>query len=265
MIEWSLTFTVLAKERKMSGHSKWHSIKHQKGVADARRGQLFTKLTREIIIAVREGGGNPDMNFRLRLAVQKARDANMPLDNIERAIKRGSGELEGAALSEMVLEGYGPAGAAILVQALSDNRNRTLSDIRNIFSRNNGNLGESGCVSWLFESKGMILVNADSVDTEELALQAIDAGAEDVKIENSDVEIYTMPEDFESVREVLGKANVPIVSSEVSLIPKTTVDLDEKHALQTLKLIDKLESLDDVQSVSSNVNFTEEVLEMYQE
>jgi len=249
----------------MSGHSKWSSIKHQKGVADARRGQLFTKLTREIIVVVREGGSNPEANFRLRLAVQKARDNNMPLENIDRAIKRGSGELEGVTLTEMVLEGYGPSGAAILVQALSDNRNRTLQDIRNIFSRNSGNLGEAGCVAWLFESKGLILVETNSLDTEELALQAIDAGAEDVKIENNHIEIYTMPGDFEAVRAALDKENIPIVSSEVSMIAKTTLELEEKQALQTLKLISKLEDLDEVQSVSSNVDFTESVLDKYQE
>jgi len=249
----------------MSGHSKWSSIKHQKGVADARRGQLFTKLTREIIVAVREGGSNPETNFRLRLSIQKARDNNMPLENIERAIKRGSGELEGATLSEMVLEGYGPSGAAILVQALSDNRNRTLQEVRNIFSRNNGNLGENGCVAWLFESKGLILVEANDLDPEELALQAIDAGAEDVKVDNNHIEIYTMPEDFEAVRAALDKENIPIVTSEVSMIPKTTLELEEKQAIQTLKLINRLEDLDEVQSVSSNVDFPQSVLEKFQE
>ena len=247
----------------MSGHSKWASIKHQKGVADARRGQLFTKLTREIIVAVRQGGNNPDTNFRLRLAIQKARDNNMPLDNIERAIKRGSGETEGAALVEMVLEGYGPGGAAILVQALSDNRNRTVQEIRNLFSRSNGNLGESGCVAWLFNSKGLIMIDASNLDTEELALQAIDAGAEDVNVEDDHVEIYTTPEDFESVRRVLEENNVPIASAEVSMIPQTTVDLEEKPALQNLKLLNKLEELDEVQLVSSNVNFSDSVLEQF--
>jgi len=249
----------------MSGHSKWSSIKHQKGVADARRGQLFTKLTREIIVAVREGGSNPDMNFRLRLVIQKARDNNMPLDNIERAIKRGSGEIEGVTFTEMVLEGYGPSGAAILVQALSDNKNRTLQEVRNIFSRNNGNLGENGCVAWLFESKGLILIEANDLDTEELALKAIDAGAEDVKIENNHIEIYTMLTDFEAVRAALDEDSVPIVSSEIYMMPKTTIELDEKQSLQTLKLIDKLESLDEVQSVSSNVNFSEAVLDLFDE
>jgi len=249
----------------MSGHSKWASIKHQKGVADARRGQLFTKLTREIIVAVRQGGTSADTNFRLRLAVQKARDSNMPLENIERAIKRGSGELEGVSLVEMVLEGYGPNGAAILVQALTDNRNRTLQEVRNIFTRHNGSLGESGCVAWLFDSKGSIIPETNNLDTEELALQAIDAGAEDVSIEGGYVEIYTRPEELEAVRAALEQGNVPINSAGLSMIPRTALELEEKPALQTLKLLNKLEELDEVQHVSSNVNFTDSVLEKYQE
>jgi len=248
----------------MSGHSKWASIKHQKGVADARRGQLFTKLTREIIVAVRQGGADPDMNFRLRLAVQKARDANMPLDNIERAIKRGSGETDGAALTELVLEGYGLSGAAILVQAMSDNKNRTVQEVRNLFTRNGGNLGESGCVAWLFESKGLIMVGTADTDPEELALQAIDAGAEDVKIEEDHLEIYTKPEDFMAVRGKLEDAGITIDSSEVSMLPQTTLDLEEKPALQNLRLLNKLEELDDVQLVVSNVNFTDDILEKYE-
>ncbi|MBN2077132.1 MAG: YebC/PmpR family DNA-binding transcriptional regulator [Dehalococcoidales bacterium] len=248
----------------MSGHSKWASIKHQKGVADARRGQLFTKLTREIIVAVRQGGSDPDMNFRLRLAVQKARDANMPLDNIERAIKRGAGETDGAALIEMVLEGYGPSGAAILVQALSDNKNRTVQEVRNLFTRNGGNLGESGCVAWLFESKGLIAVRAGDSDPEELALQAIDSGAEDVNIEGGYIEIYTTPEDFMTVRQKLEEVGITIDSSEVSMIPQTSLDLEEKPALQNLRLLNKLEELDDVQLVVSNVNFTDDILEKYE-
>ena len=247
----------------MSGHSKWSSIKHQKGVTDARRGQLFTKLTREIIVAVRQGGSNPEANFRLRLAVQKARDNNMPLENIERAIKRGSGELEGAALVEMTLEGYGPGGAAILVQALSDNRNRTLQDVRNIFSRHGSSLGESGCVAWLFESRGLIAVPTNDLDPEELALQAIDAGAEDVKVENDYVEIYTKPEELEIVREALEKQELSIASAELSMVPKTIVELEERSALQTLKLLDKLEELDEVQHVSSNADFSDSILEKY--
>ena len=247
----------------MSGHSKWSSIKHQKGVADARRGQLFTKLTREIIVAVRQGGSNPEANFRLRLAIQRARDSNMPTDNIEKAIKRGSGTLEGVTLVEMVLEGYGPSGVAILVQALSDNRNRTLQDVRNIFSRSGGNLGESGCVAWLFDSKGLITIETNDLDAEELALQAIDTGAEDVKVESGYVEIYTKPEELEMVRTALDQKNLPIASAELSMTPKTMAELEEKAALQTLKLLDKLEALDDVQHVFSNIDFSDSTLEKY--
>ncbi len=247
----------------MSGHSKWSSIKHQKGVADARRGQLFTKLTREIIVAVRQGGSNSEANFRLRLAIQRAHDSNMPTDNIERAIKRGSGTLEGVTLVEMVLEGYGPNGVAILVQALSDNRNRTIQDVRNIFSRSGGSLGESGCVAWLFNLNGLITIEPKDLDTEELALNAIDAGAEDVKVENTFVEIYTKPEELEMVRIALDQKNLPIASAELSMTPKTMVELEEKAALQTLKLLDKLEGLDDVQHVFSNIDFSDSTLEKY--
>ena len=248
----------------MSGHSKWSTIKRQKGVTDARRGQLFTKLAREIMVAVREGGANPEANFRLRLAVQKARDNNMPLDNIERAIKKGSGQTEGASLLEMVFEGYGPGGTAVLAEALSDNRNRVLQEVRHIFSKHGGNLGESGCVAWLFDSRGVISVETGETDAEGLALQAIDAGADDVKVEKSYVEIYTAPEELEKVREALAQQNVTIASAELLMVPKTTVELDEKAALQALKLLDKLEELDDVQRVSSNADFSDALLEKYQ-
>ncbi|MFH1381343.1 MAG: YebC/PmpR family DNA-binding transcriptional regulator [Chloroflexota bacterium] len=249
----------------MSGHSKWSSIKHQKGVADAKRGQLFTKLTREIIIAARQGGGSPDANYRLRLAIQKARDSNMPMDNIDRAIKKGTGEGEGTALAEITFEGYGPSGAAILVQVLTDNRNRTVQDVRNIFTRHGGNMGESGSVAWLFESKGIITVDTDSLDTDELTLKAIDAGAEDVNVEGDCIEIYTKPTELMSVRTALEQAKVPISAATLSMIPKTTLDLDEKASIQALKLLHKLEELDEVQSVSSNVNFTDEILKKYDE
>jgi len=248
----------------MSGHSKWSTIKRQKGVADAKRGQIFTKIAREIIVAVRESGDNPESNFRLRLAIQKARDNNMPLDNIERAIKRGSGHAEGASLVEMTLEGYGPSGVAILVQALSDNRNRTLQEVRNIFTRQGSNLGEAGCVAWLFDSRGLITVETNGRDAEELALEAIDAGAEDVKIENNYIEVYTRPEELEKVREALEKKKIAIVSAELSMVPKSTVEMEEKAALQTLKLLDKLEELDEVQLVSSNADFSDAILEKYQ-
>jgi YebC/PmpR family DNA-binding regulatory protein len=188
----------------------------------------------------------------------------MPLENIERAIKRGSGELEGTTLTEMVLEGYGPGGAAILINALSDNRNRTLQDVRNIFSRSNGSLGESGCVAWLFEPKGLITIPVNNLDAEELELQAIDAGADDVKLENNYVEIYTRPEDMEKVRATMEQQNLPIASSELIMLSKNTVELDEKAALQTLKLLDKLEELDEVQHVTTNADFPSTVLEEYQ-
>jgi len=248
----------------MSGHSKWSTIKRQKGVTDARRGQIFTKLAREIIVAVRESGDNPESNFRLRLVIQKARDNNMPMDNIERAIKRGSGKAEGAILVEMTLEGYGPSGVAILVQALSDNRNRTLQDVRNLFTRNGGNLGEAGCVAWLFDSRGLITVEANDRDAEELALQAIDAGAEDVKVDNNYVEIYTKPTELEKVRQALEQNNIAVASAELSMVPKSTIELEEKVALQTLRLLDKLEELDEVQLVSSNADFSDAILEKYQ-
>lgn len=248
----------------MSGHSKWASIKHQKGVTDARRGQLFTKLTRELIIAAREGGGNPEMNFRLRLAVQKARDANMPMDNIDRAIKKGTGELGGGSLTEVVLEGYGPSGTAILVNALSDNRNRTIQEVRSAFTRHGSSLGESGCVAWLFDSKGVIIVKAEGIDADELALAAIDAGAEDVKVENGYVEVYTMPEDLEKVRTALEENQVAIESSELLMVPKTLVQLDDKAAMQALKLMERLEEIDDVQNVFSNADIPDSVVAEYQ-
>jgi YebC/PmpR family DNA-binding regulatory protein len=242
----------------MSGHSKWAQIKRQKGVADTRRGQLFTKLSREIAVAVRQGGSNPEMNFRLRLAVQKARDSNMPLDSIERAIKRGTGGSEGA---ETIYEGYGPGGAAILLEAMTDNRNRTIAEVRNLFSRGGGSLGESGCVTWIFEPKGVVTVEA--AEAEELALNLIDAGAEDIKIINGSLEVHIKPEDLEGLRKTLEEQNLAIVSAEVLMVPKSTVMLEEKTALQTLRLLDRLEELDEVQRVFTNADFPDEALENY--
>ena len=248
----------------MSGHSKWSQIKRQKGVADAKRGQLFTKLAREISVAVRQGGADTQSNFKLRLIMQKARDNNMPLENIDRAIKRASGGTDGAALSEVTYEGYGPGGSAILAQALTDNKNRTLSEVRNILSRGGGNLGESGSVTWLFDSRGVIIADATKVDAEEVALFAIDAGAEDVKIEGTTLEVNTKPQDLEAVRKALELKRVPISSSELSMVPKTMVKLDEKSALQALKLLDKLEELDEVQHVYTNADFPDDVVGKYQ-
>ena len=249
----------------MSGHSKWASIKHQKAATDAKRGQLFTKLTREIIVAVRKGGPSQDANFSLRLAVQRARDSSMPMDNIERAIKRAGGDAEGANLKEVVYEGYGPGGGAILVQTLSDNKNRTVQNIRHLFSRGGGNLGETGCVAWLFESRGVITAKTENLDTEELALKAIDAGADDVTVETGFIEIYTKPEELEAVREALEQEKIPIGSVEVSMVPKVTIQLDDKAAIQTLRLMEKLDEVDDVRYVASNVDFSDEITEKYQE
>ena len=248
----------------MSGHSKWSKIKHRKGADDVKRGNLFTKLTREIIVAAREGGGSTDTNFRLRLAVQKARDGNMPMDNIDRAIKKGTGDLGGGSLVEITLEGYGPNGMAILVNALSDNRNRTIQEVRSVFTRHGGSLGESGCVSWLFESKGVINIRAEGIDADELALAAIDAGAEDVKVENGYVEVYTVPDQLEKVRQALEKDGVEIESSELVMEPKSLIKLDDKAGLQALKLLDRLEEVDDVQNVYSNADIPDAVMESYQ-
>jgi YebC/PmpR family DNA-binding regulatory protein len=248
----------------MSGHSKWSKIKHQKGADDIKRGNLFTKLTREIIVAAREGGGSSDTNFRLRLAVQKARDSNMPMDNIDRAIRKGTGELGGGSLAEMVLEGYGPNGIAILVNALSDNRNRTVQEVRSTFTRHGGSLGESGCVNWLFESKGVINIKAEDVDADDLALAAIDAGAEDVKVESDYVEVYTAPDQLEKVRQALEKNKVQIESSELVKEAKSLIKLDDKSGLQAMKLLEKLEEIDDVQNVYSNADIPDAVMANYQ-
>ena len=245
----------------MSGHSKWSQIKRQKGVADAKRGQLFTKLTREIALAVRQGGSDPEANFRLRIAVQKARDQNMPADNIERSIKRVSGEAEGTTLSEVTYEGYGPGGIALLLQVLTDNRNRALQEIRNVFTRFGGSLGEAGCVAWLFDPRGVITIETKDADADEIALHAIDAGAEDVKIEKDYLEIYTDPRNIEAVRQYMEGKGIHILSAEISMVPKSTIELDEKEALRALKLLDKLDELEDVQRVSSNADFSDAVLE----
>ncbi len=247
----------------MSGHSKWAQIKRQKGANDAKRGQLFTKLGREISIAARDGGGDPNANFRLRLAIQHARENNMPMENIERAIKRGAGGSEGAALEEITYEGYGAGGAAILVQAMTDNRNRAAGDIRSAFARNGGNLGETGCVAWIFDSKGVISVDVGKADPDELALLAIDAGAEDVQFSDGAMEVYTEPGDLEKVRQALEKSNITVTSAEVAMIPKTTLETDGKTTAQVMRLIERLEELEDVQRVYSNIEVSEEALAEY--
>jgi YebC/PmpR family DNA-binding regulatory protein len=252
----------------MSGHSKWKTIKHQKGVADAKRSQVFTKYGREISVAARQGGPDPESNPRLRLAIDRAREQNMPKDNIERAIKRATGEGGEATIEEVVYEGYGPGGIAILVHALTDNRNRTVSDIRNVFAKAGGNLGEAGSVAWLFETRGVISIDvrrgdANSLDPDEIALRAIDAGADDVQVDTVAVEIYTKPELLDAVRRALSESGVPIASAEISQVPKTTITLGEKQAGQILRLLDSIDSMDDVQRVASNADFPEEVLAAY--
>ena len=245
----------------MSGHSKWSQIKRQKGTADAKRGQLFTKLTREIIVAVRQGGSNHETNFRLRLATQKARDNNMPLDNIERAIKRGSGELEGVTLVEMILEGYGPGGVAMLIQVLTDNKNRSVAEIRHILSKQNGNMGEAGCVNWMFAKQGFIQVEAEGVDEDTLMMVALDASATDVKNEGASFDIYTEPGDLEAVRGAVEESGVTIASAELAMIPQNTIKLDEKQAGQMLRLMEALEDHDDVQKVYANFDIDDELID----
>lgn len=246
----------------MSGHSKWAQIKRQKGVADTKRGQLFTKLAQEITVAARQGGGDPGANFRLRLAVQKAREHNMPSENIERAIKRGTGGLEAAALEEIVYEGYGPGGVALLVQALTDNRNRTVADVRSVFAKSGASLGENGCVAWLFEPKGFITLTQVTAP-EPLELMAIDAGAEDVRVEPHGLEVYTHPQELEAVRKTLEAQGVRVLSAEIIMQAKSTVPLEEKATLQVLRLMERLEDLDDVQHVFTNAEFSEAALKQY--
>lgn len=243
----------------MSGHSKWAQIKRQKGVADAKRGQLFTKLGREIAVAARQGA-DVETNARLRLAVQRARDANMPMDTIDRAIKRAAGAGDAANYQEVTYEGYGPNGVAVLVDALTDNRNRAAAEIRSVFSRNGGNLGESGSVRWLFEPKGIVTVQLDGQRADDVALAAIDAGAEDVQEADSEVEIYTDPAQLEAVRQTLEASGFAVVSSEQTMQPSTTVALEGHAAEQALRLIDRLEELDDVQAVYSNSDISDEVV-----
>ena len=251
----------------MSGHSKWSTIKHQKGAADAKRGVLFTKLSRDIALAVREGGGvDPDMNFKLRLALDRAKSNNMPQDSINRAVKRGSGEgSDGETLEQVTYEGYGPGGGAILLQAVTTNRNRTASDVRSAFNRGGGNLGESGCVAWNFDLRGVVTVDIDDEErAEELGLLAIDAGAEDIDIDEGVLEVYSPIENLQDVQKAIESGGLAIRSAEMSMVPKTTIALADKEAEQTLRLLDALEDLDDIQKAYTNADFPAEVLERYQ-
>jgi len=247
----------------MSGHSKWHSIKHKKAAADSKRGKIFTKIIREIAVAARAGGGDPDANPRLRKAVQDARAVNMPADNIKRAIMKGTGQLEGSTYEEIIYEGYGPGGVALFVTALSDNKNRTVSEIRHIFAKNGGRIGESGCVSYRFKRQGYIDIEQAKAPEEQLMDIALSAGAEDIREDGSNWEITMAPEKYETVLEAVKAANIEIAASNVGYIPQDYVHLEGKQAQQTLKLVEELEDHDDVQSVSANFDIDEEEIAKY--
>jgi YebC/PmpR family DNA-binding regulatory protein len=249
----------------MSGHSKWSSIKHKKALTDAKKGQQFTKMAREITLAAREGGGSPDGNYRLRLAMEKARDVNMPADNIQRAIKRGTGELGGAALEELRFEGYGPHGVAIIVDTLTDNRNRTSGEIRNLFSRAGGNLGTTGSVGWMFTRQGEIVIDANGRDPDEIGLEAIELGASDARVDGTTVDVVTDPPKLEAVQQGLKKKGYKIESAEVTMNASQLIPLNETTAPSILKLLDALEELDDVQSVYSNMDVPADVMERISE
>lgn len=245
----------------MAGHSKWHNIRLRKGKQDAERGKLFTRLAREIIVAAREGGGSPDANARLRMAIQKARDAHMPQENIKRAIQRGTGEIAGAAYEEIVYEGYAPGGVAVMVECMTDNRNRTVSEVRAAFTKCGGSLGESGCVSWMFKPRGLIRIPKKAGDEDTVLAAALDAGADDMTVEDEHYEVYTQPEHLHRVRTALEQSGLPIESTEVTMIPTTAVHVEGKEAQQVLRLMELLDELDDVQQVYANFDIAVEEIE----
>jgi YebC/PmpR family DNA-binding regulatory protein len=244
----------------MSGHSKWASIKRKKQATDAKRGQLFTKLIKEITVAARSGGGDPEGNPRLRTAISTAKGANMPLDNIDRAIKKGTGELPGVVYEEVNYEGYGPGGIAILVEVLTDNKNRTTADIRHIFSKYGGHLGNAGCVAWIFQQKGIITVEKSSCDEDILMSIVIDAGAEDLQSDNGSFEIFSPASDFENIKQALEEKGISYTSAEITRSPQNIIKAEGRHAQQVLKLVENLEEQDDVQKVYSNFDIPEEIL-----
>ena len=246
----------------MSGHSKWSTIKRRKGAVDAKRGKIFTKLIKEIMVAARMGGGDIDGNPRLRSAVNAAKSENMPKDNIERAIKKGTGDIDGVVYDEILYEGYGPGGVAVLVETMTDNKNRTVADVRHFFAKNNGNLGESGCVAWMFDQRGVISVDAAGVDEEQLMELALEAGAEDVVDEEDSFQIYTAPEDFNSVVEQLEQGGIKMSEANILMVPKNTIEVtEEKTASNLLRLLECLEDHDDVQKVHANFDIPEELME----
>jgi YebC/PmpR family DNA-binding regulatory protein len=244
----------------MSGHSKWSSIKHKKAATDAKRGKIFTKLIKEITVSARMGGGDMEANPRLRAAILAAKSENMPKDNIERAIKKGTGELEGVSYEESIYEGYGPGGAAVLIESLTDNKNRTVADIRHIFSKRGGNMGENGCVAWMFDKKGYIAIENKAVDEEGLMEAALDAGAEDIREDDSNFEVITAPEDFEAVKAAIDNASIPYLVAEVTMLPQSTTFLKANEAEQMVKLMEALEDCDDVQKVYTNADIPDEIV-----
>jgi YebC/PmpR family DNA-binding regulatory protein len=249
----------------MSGHSKWSTIKHKKAAEDARRGKLFTRLAREISVAAREGGGNPDFNFTLRLAIDKAKQANMPKENIERAIKRGTGELKGEELESIIYEAYAPHGIGLLIEVLTDNRNRSVADLRRVLTRQGGSMAEAGAVVWQFDRKGYIAIAPNGVDPETVFEIAAEAGAEDVVISDDMIEVFAQPEDFQRVREALQDQGVSFETSELSMVPKNTLQLSDEHTMRVMTVITELEDLDDVQEIYSNLHISDEVMEKFEE
>ena len=246
----------------MSGHSKWHNIKLRKGKQDAIRGKSFTRISKEIIMAAKNGGGNPDANLSLRMAIQKARDNSMPNDTIKKAIQRGTGEIEGANYDEITYEGYGPAGVAVLVLTLTDNRNRTVAELRSAFTKNGGNLGESGCVGWMFDIKGLIQIPSDTTDEDTVMELTMDAGAEDIKTEDGVIEVYTPTDAFAAVRDAIEASDLKMTSAELTRIPQNTVTVsDAKEAARVLRLMDALDDIDDVQQVFANFDIPDEIMQ----
>ena len=250
----------------MSGHSKWSTIKRKKGANDAKRGKIFTRLIKEITVAARHGGGDPEGNPRLRSAISSAKAENMPKDNIARAIQKGTGEIAGEVYDEIMYEGYGPGGIAVLVECLTDNRNRTVADVRHYFAKSNGNLGESGCVAYMFDKKGLILVDKSKVEEEALMDAALEAGAEDVVEEENEFQVLTAPEDFDEVRNALEEGGISFLDASISMIPQNTVEVvDEKIARALMKLMDSLEDHDDVQNVYANFDIDDALMEQLSE
>ncbi len=252
---------MFSKGVSMSGHSKWSTIKHKKAKTDAQRGKIFNRLIRELTVAARESGGDPDTNPRLRTALQRAKEANMPSDTVTRAIQRGTGELPGVTYEEMLYEGYAAGGVAMLLELVTDNRRRTAAEIRHIFSSHGGSLGEAGCVAWMFDKKGLIVIEADKVSEDEVIMATLEAGAEDVVSSEGTIEVTTSLEDLEEVRNALEEAGIEYLSAEITMIPQSTVPVEGKQAIQVLKLIEDLEEHDDVQQVYSNFDISKEIME----